>query len=480
MDEKNIKRGAIAAVAITATLLAGTALSSYLVKDKLTKLQSNPDKDSQLVLTSLSHNAGFLNSSGIAFLKVQNKCYPDMNAEVKVEYVFHHLPLPWAPLRADIKIYPAGEMAGMLDSVAGGKFMLSGNSSLTPLGAYKLKLDIPSVASRNAGEVLDIPVNTLNVTYSNPAVRMEWHLPTMEYRGHSSAVTVKDANLDFNVSDYHKGLGSLSFNINQIASNDMLMDGFSVVSRMEESGKTLNYVTSASASKVQAAGKNFKDMAVEFKLNGIDAESYYFLSGLMQKTCGVQQLTMAESQQATDAVNKILVKGGTFNLSKLSVDSAEGKFDASFEIALSEHAPSEKQISLASHLSAKGNAELSGNLLPANQQQMLLSLGVSVLKDKKLMSSFNFSNGKLTLNGNPPNQEYSAKIQEGLVLLDVAVNKLISSKLGFGTDPLANQTLEEAAPDQATTEFEAAPEAEAAPAAEATPAEVAPEAAMGQ
>jgi uncharacterized protein YdgA (DUF945 family) len=256
----------------------------------------------------------------------------------------------------------------------------------------------------------------------------------------------------------------------------MLMDGFSVVSRIEESGKTLNYVASASATKVQAAGKNFKDMAVEYKLNGIDAESYYFLSGLMQKTCGVQQLTMVESQQATEAVNKILVKGGTFNLSKLSLDSADGKFDASFELALSEHAPSEKQISFAKHLSAKGNAEVSGNLLPATQQQMLLNLGVSVLKDKKLMSSFNFSNGKLTLNGNPPNQEYSAKIQEGLTMLDVAVNKMISSKLGFGTEPLASEALEETVPDQAPEEFAVAPEAEAGPIIEPAPTEAAPEA----
>jgi len=274
----------------------------------------------------------------------------------------------------------------------------------------------------------------------------------MEYRSYSSALTVKDVNLDFNISDYHKGIGSLTFNINKISSNVMLMDGLSVVSRMEVSSKTLNYVTSATVSKVQAAGKNFKYIAVEFKLNGIDAESYYFLSDLMQNTCGVQQLTLTESQQATDAVNKILVKGGVFNLSKLSVDSTDGKFDASFELALNEQGPAEKQISFSKHLSAKGNAEVSGNFLPPIQQKMLLNLGFSVLKDNKLMSSFNFSNGKLTLNGNPPNLGYSTKVQEGLVLLDVALNQMISSKFGFVKDQLTSQALEETAPYQAEDE----------------------------
>lgn len=453
MNDKNIKRAAIAVTTITVGLLAGTALSSYLIKDNLTKLQSNPDKDSQILLTSLNHNAGFLNSSGIASVKVQNNCYPGITTEIRVEYILHHLPLPWAPLRADIKIYPAGKMAGMLDSVAGSKFVLSGNLSLTPLGAYKLNLDIPSIASRNSREVLNLPLSTLNVTYSNPAVRIEWRLPTMKYRSNSSAVAVKDVNLDFNISDYHKGIGSLTFNINKISSNVMVMEGFSVVSRMEVSNKALNYVTSTTASKVQAAGKNFKDIAIEFKLNGIDAESYYFLSGLMHSTCGVQQLTLTESQQATDAVNKILFKGGVFNLSKLSVDSADGKFDASFELALNEHGPAEKQISFAKHLSAKGNAEVSGNFLPPSQQKMLLNLGFSVLKDRKLMSSFNFSNGKLTLNGNPPNLGYSTIIQEGLALLDVALNQMISSKFGFDTDQLTGQALEETASYQGEEEI---------------------------
>jgi hypothetical protein len=449
---KNIKLALITLATLLVALLAGSALSSYLVKHSLANLQSNIDNHTSIIVTSLKHNAGLVHSSGTVFLNIQNKCIPDLSAQVKVNYVFHHLPLPWAPIRADIQLYPTGELADQLDRVAGGQFVLSGDLTLTPLGWYNIKLNIPALSTRESTAVLAIPANTLKISYADPAIKIDWQLLGLELRNLAGAVTVKNVVLDFKLSDLHKGLGSFAFNIQQVVSSHMLLDAFSLAGRVEESNNRIVHVTAASAKKLQLENQLFKDMMVESKVSGIDEESYYFFSNLMQKTCVLNQLSAIESQQTVAAVRKILTKGASFQLSKLSAAANDGNFSASLDLELKEHTASELQISFAKHLSGKGSFKMSGNLLPQPQKQMLLDLGFSVLQANDLVSSFEFSNSKLTLNNNPAKQELATKIEEALVLIDAYVNKMLTSKAGEIYASFTSQTVQLAAEGQAASQ----------------------------
>jgi len=465
MQQQKIQRILIWLVILVVVLLSGTALGSYLAKNRLEKLQAEPDKDSSLRITRLRHEAGFLHSSGVAEVRFQHKCEPGLSFDMKIEYTLHHLPLPWAPVRADLKLVPSGQAAPLLDRLVNGEFALRGHAAMTALGGYRLDLDLPAISRREGGESMEIPLNTWKLFYADPALRLQWHLPQMEFRGMTNALTVRAVDLETDLRDYRSGMGTLALSVEQIASQDSLIEGLSLTSSLEESGGKVDYVTSAGARKLIASGRTFKDLAIEFQLAGLHAESYLLLSRLVQDTCGLQKMTLAESEKAREALKTLLASGGSFSISKLAVASETGGLDARLEIALDKHADSGNRISFARHLRAKGEAVLRGDLLTQQQKQRVIDSGWVRADGDKLIATFSLAEGRLTRNNQPPAQDIDARLRETLTTLDQAVNAFLSGKpsqtdpaIGPGSAP-ADESPGSIRPDPAVAE----PDAAAAP-----------------
>lgn len=462
MQKQQLQRIMIWLVILAVVLLSGTALGSYLAKNRLEKLQAEPDQDSSFRITRLRHEAGFLHSSGIAEVRFQHKCEPGLSFDMKVEYTLHHLPLPWAPVRADLKLLPSGQAAPLLDRLVNGEFALRGRAAMTVLGGYRLDLDMPAISRREGGDSLEIPLNTWKLFYADPALRLQWHLPQMAFRGISNALTVKAVDLETDLRDYRSGMGTLALSVEQIASRDSLVEGLSITSRLEESGGKVDYVTSAGARKVIASDRTFKDLAIEFQLAGLHAESYLLLSRLVQDTCGLQKMTLAESEKAREALKTLLASGGSFSISKFAVAAETGGLEGKLEIALEKHAGSGNTLSFSRHLRATGEAVLRGDLLTQQQKQRVIDSGFARADGDRLIASFSLAGDRLTLNNQPPAQDIDTGFRQALTRLDHVVNRFLSEKPSQ-TDPATgpetaptDQSAETIRPDPAVAEPEAA------------------------
>jgi len=461
MDQKKMVWIVGGLLALIVLLLSGAALSSYLAKGRLEGLQKTPAKDSSFRITALKHDAGWLNSTGVATVRFEHPCEASLAFDFNVEYNLHHLPLPWAPMRADLKILPNGVAAELLDEIAGGEFALTGQAAITPLGGYRADIVVPAISHRKDGEKLDVPANTWQVRYSDPAFSVAWSLAQMEYRGTGDVLTAKDIALDLDMSDYRKGLGALEMRVGQVASQNSLLEALLLKSSLSESGGSIDYVTSLSAGKIVAMEKSLKDLVAEFKLSGIDAESYYQLSRLLQDTCAIQKTTMAEAEKGREALRTILLSGPSFSMTQLKLVAEDGEFDADFEIALEKHPAKENTISFSKHLRLNGKAQISEKLVPTPQKQFIVDSGFSVAQGDKLVSSFKFGDGKLLLNDKAPKQQVGTQMMEGLAMLDKMINEMLSSKQG--QQGLLDELADAAAPSDVPPVEMAPPEA--APAA---------------
>lgn len=414
---------AISLAAAAALITASAGYSSYLVNSKLLALKSATG-NADFHLDQLDHKAGLFSSTGVASVSFSSRCSADISVPAKVEYTIHHLPLPWSPIRAEFKIKPAdNDVVKSMNELAGGNFSLDGVANMSWLWKTSANVSVPRLHK----EGLDIPQNAINVDYDATNSRFSWLLPTISYRSESDVFQLENAKLEANLVN-GTPKGDVQFSVGKIATGKEEADGLALNVHSASSNGKIDIVYGLSIQKAAGQGQNFKDLALEFHVGGLDEKSVTELSELLTNTCSLNKATISEKNQVRADVQKIFASGWSLGVSKLSGANEKGAVNANFNIALLPAKPDAKQIIFKDYLSASGKLELSGEVVPEQAVLPMIESGVFVRQGTKLTASVEYKNNNVALNGTPGKPENMAELVSSINMAEMLLNSYLSGK----------------------------------------------------
>jgi hypothetical protein len=356
--------------------------------------------NSSLRLTQLKHEKGLFSAKGQAELTLELGCAADAGAgqvaSVQIDYSMSHLLLPTSAARFEWKVTglkdASKEIAAALKET--GAFTGSGTVALN--GAMRTDMNLREISTQQAGQALQIPASKGFLSINGQALAFGWKLDRVVSRGGGQAMEAKDIAVEMDLKNRHLGTGFIRLAAEKVSFGKGSLEGVSLRSEAVEKGDQIDFSITPAVRRFNAAGVDLSDLALEMALKGLDTRSVETLSQIYAASCGMQSLTADEGQKARDAAIKLLTRGLSLGVSKVSGKSADGAISGQLMVVLE---PSKTgNPSLATQLKSDGKLEVTGNLVPAPQRELAVQMGVAVAKGTGLVSSFEYAAGLLKVN----------------------------------------------------------------------------------
>lgn len=401
------------ALAITAGALALPWYSSRMVAVGLQELATEHSKG-DFRIRNLSHEAGWLNSSGRLDMEWHDPCAGNAEAStvVHLEYRARHVPGLKGLTRFDWFAAPAGEgAAGVRELLRGGKLTGTGHAGFD--GTFSTDMQLPELGMVANGQSLQVTPSAGRMELGKTSLRFDWAFERMALRGNGNALEAKQIALSLNLKNRAVGTGRIALDIDSMSTADLTLQGLRVSSETTERADRLDSKVTESVRSAQFLGQNLQDLVLEAEVKGLHTASVQTLSRVFSESCGLQNATADEKQQVRAAVKKLLLTGFSVGIPKLQGSGNEGGLDAKLVLTL---APTQgDEVLLASQLSSSGHIHIKGQLMPPEQKAFALSTGyVNELPDG-VQAGFEYGGGTLKVSGKTLD---GAVVQLGLQKLD--------------------------------------------------------------
>ncbi len=453
------------AIALGAIAVAGAAVlpwySSRAMAQRLSEMAQTSSPHEGVMLRNLQHHAGYLSSKGSVDVVLRDRCQTEggsSDTTFHVEYEANHLPTPTAANRFDWRLQPTGDTAPVFKKLFGSDTALSGRGKVTWAGLTSSDLQLPAMAYATPSGRLEADPSQGRIAVGGKALQFDWQMERAVLRGSGHALELKQLGVNLDLSNRQKGIGEMALRMGAFSTPEATAEGYVLKSVTSERGDKLDSVVSQTLTRVQFGDQEIKDVALEAAIKGLHAQSVETLTTVMGASCGLETLTRDESAKVRQAVQTLLASGMSGGITKLSGKGKQGAIDGKFTLELAAVGAGQA-ISFARQLSAAGELNVQGELLPPMPRQMAIQSGFAREVANGLQSSAVFEKGLFKVNGKTID---ATGVQNALAAMDVAVMAYINDER---PQRLARE-------EQATAPFEM-PEAEAvaqAP-AEAPPAD---------
>ena len=394
-----ISLGVLAAVTV-AWLGAGIWVGQR-AQTALQELKDGPSNGKSSVrLTQLKHERGLFGAKGQAELTFEPGCAAATGAEqaasIRINYSMSHLLLPTSVARFEWQIDKPDGVPNDSRAVLRAVSSLTGMGTVSINGAIRTDMALPEVSVQRTGHALQIPPSKGFLTIDGKAMSFGWKFDRWVTRGDGQAMEAKDIVIDIDLKNRHLGTGFVRLAAEQVSLGMGSLEGVSLRSEATERGDQIDISVTPSVRRLKAGDVDLSDLTLEMALKGLDTRSVETLSQIYADSCGMQSLTMQEGQKARDAAVKLLVRGLSLGVSKVSGKSADGGIAGQLMLILD---PSkDANPSLASQFKLQGRLEVNGNLVPAPQRELAVQLGIAVAKGTNLTSTFEYADGLLKVN----------------------------------------------------------------------------------
>jgi uncharacterized protein YdgA (DUF945 family) len=198
-----------------------------------------------------------------------------------------------------------------------------------------------------------------------------------------------------------RGLGKVAFTVDKIGTSDFTAAGLSVVTLMQENADRLDIDVTPSMTLLEASGKQFKNLVLDFGIHGLHGASTEYLLNLAQTSCSFQNLTRQENDKLHANLRKLLFEGFSVGISRVAgtVDGAD--LDGKWLVTLAK--TQGEEFSLMPVLSSQGALTLTGKNIKQLQKNTLISLGFAKEVPNGVQASYDYAIGVLKLNGKVSN-----------------------------------------------------------------------------
>jgi hypothetical protein len=227
-------------------------------------------------------------------------------------------------------------------------------------------------------------------------------------------------NIDINLSNRHLGLGTYSLEINKGNSESSAFEGMKVTKTASLNQDRFNLAISQTIKRYTFEKFKLSDVDQEFAIRGLDKDSVIAVSTILRDSKDYNKMSAEERVTLTKSLRELFNKGFSIGIPRLvaKVEGGSLSGDLNIEVLKGEGAPS--AFSSSQRLRATGQVVLNGRgVLDKVQQTTALMLGLAVKTPEGLKSSFEYTNGSLSVNGKIFN------VKENLKFLDDMINNAL-------------------------------------------------------
>ena len=417
----------IAVAVVTTLVMLWFGINVYAGKraeSRLHELVAASGQSTSYRLRNLNHQRGMLVSHGYADLALIDECGAGSAPEwltARITYQLKHSVFPLALMHIEWSMEPLGKERETFERVFAGQAKLEGRGKVGLTGDVQSDMTLPEIQWANKDTRVTVSPSVGSVTFGKDTLKLDWRTGKIAARGDGSALALDGLGLEIDLASVRRGLGKVAFTIDKLGTPNFNADGMSLVTLMRETANRIDIDVTPGVKSLDASGKQFKNLSLDFGLHGLHGPSTENLLELAQTSCNFQNLTQLEKDKLRTGLRTLLFEGFSVGIRKISGTVDGGELDGKWLVTLAKSQSDE--FSLMPVLTSQGELTLTGKDIKPQQKKTLISMGIATATPDGVRASYEFANGVLKVNGKVSNA----------VLLDTALQNMDQQIRGFLT-----------------------------------------------
>jgi len=402
ISKKNVL---IISASLMGILVLWLGLSFYSVgkiASELDLMVSQSDPKSSFRFKNLQHQPGFLSSKGDVLVTFVDK-YGDADISdpntpwMQVQYEMSHLILPTSLAKFEWKLQPQLKDKANFDEIFPKDFALTGEGAIGLGGSYSSTFLLPAFEITKSDSLLNVASTQGFVKSAEKFFQFNMTNDKINYRGSNQSLQLDSLSLSMEMTNTQKGIGSSGIAVQKISTSSATLEGLKIAAESVVSQQKLDVRLTQSLLKASFMNQTLSNLQADWIVGGLHDQSTDKLFQIMDETQGFRSKTAEEDQLMRQAIKVIFLNGWKLGLSKLTAETEGGNVQGQLILELEPDAGG--QLNFEKNLKLNGEFKINGKLLTAEQQDMLVKLGMAVKTTEGLQATVNLAQGKLKLNG---------------------------------------------------------------------------------
>lgn len=354
-----------------------------------------------LRIVNVKHEQSLLSAKGSFDLQ-----FADVTADAKdgtalytaqATYKVSNLLLPDSAMRFDWQVKPAGPRAQALKDFFGQEFDLHGHGKLAYGGAAQSSFNLPKLSVRQGRDSFDFSPLAGNIAWGAKTLAADFKLDRLTMRTAEYVLDVRGVNMQSEVSDRQKGIGSASLAVTKLSTKEFTAENFVLTSTTAEKDKRINLTVHPKVASLDVAGQKLRDVSLEFAVTGMNSASVEALSAVGHDTNDFRMLTADEQSRVKQALRALVSDGFSIGIPTLAAKTDAGTVQGALKL---EVLPGKAaKFSTVDSIRASGQIEANGRVLDNKQRSMAMLFGLVVPTKEGLRASFELAGGSIKANG---------------------------------------------------------------------------------
>jgi uncharacterized protein YdgA (DUF945 family) len=354
-----------------------------------------------LRIVNVKHEQSLLSAKGSFDLQ-----FADVTADAKdgtalytaqATYKVSNLLLPDSAMRFDWQVKPAGPRAQALKDFFGQEFDLHGHGKLAYGGAAQSSFNLPKLSVRQGRDSFDFSPLAGNIAWGAKTLAADFKLDRLTMRTAEYVLDVQGVNMQSEVSDRQKGIGSASLAVTKLSTKEFTAENFVLTSTTAEKDKRINLTVHPKVASLDVAGQKLRDVSLEFAVTGMNSASVEALSAVGHDTNDFRMLTADEQSRVKQALRALVSDGFSIGIPTLAAKTDAGTVQGALKL---EVLPGKAaKFSTVDSIRASGQIEANGRVLDNKQRSMAMLFGLVVPTKEGLRASFELAGGSIKANG---------------------------------------------------------------------------------
>jgi hypothetical protein len=354
-----------------------------------------------LRIVNVKHEQSLLSAKGSFDLQ-----FADVSADAKdgtalytaqATYKVSNLLLPDSAMRFDWHVKPAGPRAQALKDFFGQEFDLHGHGKLAYGGAARSSFSLPKLAVRQGRDSFDFSPLAGNIAWGAKTLAADFKLDRLTMRTAEYVLDVQGVNMQSEVSDRQKGIGSASLAVTKLSTKEFTAENFVLTSTTGEKDKRIDLTVHPKIASLDVAGQKLRDVSLEFAVTGMNSASVEALSAVGHDTNDFRMLTADEQSRVKQALRTLISDGFSIGIPTLAAKTDAGSVQGALKL---EVLPAKAaKFSTVDSIRASGQIDANGRVLDNKQRSLAMLFGLVVPTKEGLRASFELAGGSIKANG---------------------------------------------------------------------------------
>jgi len=403
-------RWVIWAIGVMGLLVLGAALSwPYLCARAIeTKLQAwvqASDPQGEWVWRKLTHQRGWLRSSGSVELLVRSRCSTQAALREGGVLVLRYELLHWPTLDAassfSWQLRPADSAQGrLIRAQLGTQAPATGEGHIGWDRSMHSSFHLPPVHAQLAQFFWRSAGAQGQLSWTHSGLLASAQLGQLSAQRSGWSLNARGLALQVSWPPGPTGLGDVTLQARTVQAPDWALNNLSLASRTHEDSGRLSSSWRQRVAVAQWHDETFRDLSLELSLRDLDVASLTTLGGIFGQSCRLERLSLDDGRRWRQALRTLLNRGLSVAVTHLAArrttGESEAELDGSWSLGLSPDGQADR-VSLSEHLASEGVLTIRGVDLPATMRDSALGSGYFTSTADGLRGAYRYAQGRLTL-----------------------------------------------------------------------------------